>query len=198
MRVSAPGDKVGPMTSTAPQQYRWTRDGFLRAYEAGAFEGRVELVDGEVWPVVIGRWHGTTVMRVARALPEPAIAEIDSATLPAASSLPDPDCWVRRRGAVPKGAVSDRVPVWASDDVLLVIEVADESLMADLTIKAKLYGSSGYPVYWVISPDVIYEHSGPTADGYRVRTEYRRGDRIPVPYADAELLVDDLLLPSDG
>lgn len=31
------------------------------AWEAGAFDHRVELVEGEVWPVVIGDWHGETL-----------------------------------------------------------------------------------------------------------------------------------------
>ncbi|MEU1957765.1 hypothetical protein [Nocardia sp. NPDC019255] len=34
--------------------YRWTRSEFLHAWEAGAFDHRVELVEGELWPVVIG------------------------------------------------------------------------------------------------------------------------------------------------
>ena len=50
--------------------YRWSAENFLRAWEAGAFDGRVELIEGEVWPVVTGRWHGKAWMRVARRLPE--------------------------------------------------------------------------------------------------------------------------------
>jgi hypothetical protein len=50
----------------------------------------------------------------------------------------------------------------------------------------------------VIGTDVIYAHTEPIAGGYRVRTEYRRGDRIPVPYADADLPVDDLLAAGDN
>ena len=43
------------MSSTVAP-YRWSVSEFLRAWEAGAFDNRVELINGEVWPVVIGDW----------------------------------------------------------------------------------------------------------------------------------------------
>jgi Putative restriction endonuclease len=178
--------------SEAALIYRWSRDEFVRAWEAGVFDHRVELVEGEVWPVVIGPWHGKTTMRVARALPD-AGGEVTSATLPAGDSLPDPDCWVLRAGAEPSESIGARLVAWRPEDVLLVVEVADETVLQDLGVKARLYGRAGYGVYWVVTQDVIYEHTEPTPDGYRVRVEHRRGDRIPVRYAGAELGVDDLL-----
>lgn len=181
------------MTSTAPQQYRWTRDGFLRAYEAGAFEGRVELVDGEVWPVVIGDWHGEMVPHAMSILSRFDGVTPTTASLPTGESVPDPDFWIRRTNVRPTGQVSQRLSQWNAADVLLVVEVSDETLMADLNTKASLYSSGGYPTYWVISRDAIYVHTEPIAGGYRVRTEYRRGDQIPVPYADMAIPVDDIL-----
>lgn len=172
--------------------YRWSRDEFIRAWEAGTFERRVELVNGEVWPVVIGDWHGKTVGRIMRALPGTDV-EVTTATLPSGYSLPDPDCWVLRAGAQPVETISTRLHAWDPSDVLLVVEVADETKPQDLGVKAALYGQAGFAVYWVITRDVIYEHSEPTAAGYRTRIEYRSGDRIPVAYAGAELAVDDLI-----
>jgi hypothetical protein len=29
--------------------YRWSRSEFVRAWEAGAFDHRVEFVEGEIW-----------------------------------------------------------------------------------------------------------------------------------------------------
>ncbi|CAN5828655.1 hypothetical protein BH23ACT1_BH23ACT1_13540 [soil metagenome] len=57
------------MTATEPSRYRWSRDAFVRAWEAGAFDRRVELVEGEVWEVPIGLWHARMTGRVVRALP---------------------------------------------------------------------------------------------------------------------------------
>lgn len=194
MRMSPPGGSVDDMASAAPQQYRWTRDGFLRAYEAGAFDERVELVNGEVWPVVIGDWHGEMVLHASGVLSRFDGVKATSASLPTGDSVPDPDFWIRRAAARPVGQLSRRLSQWDAADVLLVVEISDETLMADLSTKAGLYGSEGYPTYWVISPDVIYVHTEPITGGYKVRTEYRRGDRIPVPYADTEVPVDNILV----
>ncbi|WP_168207580.1 Uma2 family endonuclease [Microlunatus elymi] len=185
------------MTSAADQTYRWSPNGFLRAYEAGAFDARVELIDGEVVPVVIGEWHGETAFRIGGILRDVAGGIVTGSTLSAGDSLPDPDCWVRRAGAEPAGQLSDRLSVWKPADVLLVVEVSDESVMRDLTVKPAIYGSAGYPTYWVITRDAIYEHTDPTAAGYRTRTEYRRGERIGLRYAGTELSVGELLGPVD-
>jgi len=179
------------------QTYRWTPSEFLRAWEAGAFDHRVELVEGEVWPVVIGPWHGRASIRIIRLLPEDN-AEITMATLPAGSSLPDPDCSVLRSGATPTRSLGRRLDAWSPEDVLLVVEVSDESVTADLTVKARIYGRAGFAVYWVVTPETIYEHTEPSGTGYLSRREYHRGTRIPVRYAGTDLAVDDLLGPADA
>lgn len=186
------------MSTTVPN-YRLSVSEFVRAWEAGAFDSRVELIEGEVWPVVIGGWHGKAVMRLARLLPVTGV-EVSSATLPSGTSLPDPDCWVVRRGATPIGLIGTRVEAWASADVLLVVEVSDDTLLADLTTKARIYGAAGWPVYWVVSPDAVYVHTEPHAQGYRLRREFGAGERLPVPFADTEIAVGDLIgvLPESG
>jgi hypothetical protein len=180
------------VVSEAALIYRWSRDEFVRAWEAGVFDHRVEFVEGEVWPVVIGPWHGKTTMQVGHVLPREG-ATVTSATLPAGDSLPDPDCWVLREGAEPSGSIGARLVEWRPEDVLLVVEVADETVLQDLGIKARLYGGAGYAVYWVVTQDVVYEHTEPTPEGYRVRVEHRRGDRIPVRYAGTDVAVTNLL-----
>jgi hypothetical protein len=51
------------------------------------------------------------------------------------------------------------------------------------------------PVYWVVTEETIYEHTEPYSTGYRERREYRRGDRLPIPYAGTDVALDDLLGP---
>lgn len=182
------------MTQAAPL-YKWSQSEFLRAWEAGAFDHRVELIKGEVWPVVIGSWHGDTVGELTAALPRSGV-RITTATLPTGESLPDPDCWVRRADAEPAGLIGSRLSVWVPTDVLLVVEVSDETMLYDLEIKAKLYGQGGYSTYWVVTKHAIYEHTMPTPTGYRTRVEYRPGERIPVRYAGVDLAVDDLIAPA--
>ncbi|NQE67904.1 Uma2 family endonuclease [Nocardia gamkensis] len=107
-----------------------------------------------------------------------------NATLPTGESLPDPDCWALRSGAEPVDVIGAELSVWAASDVVLVVEVSDETVVQDLNRKADLYSRAGYPTYWVVTKDVIYEHTEPTPQGYRTRTRYRPGERIPVRYAD--------------
>jgi hypothetical protein len=80
--------------------------------------------------------------------------------------------------------------------VLLVVEVADDSVAQDLGMKAGVCGRAGFGVYWVATREAIFEHSDPTPQGYRMRTTYRPGETIPVGYAATELAVDDLLAPA--
>jgi hypothetical protein len=175
--------------------YRWSVSGFLRACEEGTFDRRVELIEGEVWPVSRGSWHGDTQALVARLLWAPGV-RVSSSTLDVGSpdSLPDPDCFVRRADAEPIGTRGTRLQIWDPADVYLVVEISDESVLVDLNTKARLYGKAGYGVYWVVTRDAIYEHTSPTPQGYRTRTEYRPGDRIPLPYADTTLSVDEILM----
>lgn len=184
------------MTSTVPN-YRWSTSEFVRAWEAGAFDQRVELIEGEVWPVGLGRWHGRLVADVIAMLKQFG-HEVTASTLPSGSSLPDPDCWVLKSDASPSGVIGQRIDVWRPDDVLLVVEVSDETMLADLMTKAKIYGSAGWPVYWVVTQEAVYEHTEPTDGGYRLRREYRRGERVTVRYADTDLAVDDLLGPLES
>ena len=159
--------------------YEWDVESFLRAHDAGAFGGRVELVDGEVWRVVLGDWHGRVTPRVVAALV--GHDEVLQSTLPSAGSLPDPDVWVLRSGARPVGAVTARLSRWAPSDVLLVVEVSDETVAADLGVKARLYGAAGYARYWVVTRDGVHEHTGPRPDGYAHVRLAGPGDDVVLP-----------------
>lgn len=181
--------------ASAASTYRFTPEEFARAWDAGAFSTRVELVEGEVWPVSIGDWHGDTTGRIMRALPDDRFV-VTTASLITGDSVPDPDCWVRAPDAQPVGRLGARLPRWDPADVLLVVEVADETLAQDLGTKAGVYGRAGFAVYWAATREGIVEHTEPTPHGYRTRITYRPGETIPVRYAGLELAVDDLLAPS--
>lgn len=127
------------MAVTTPFPDHWRLEEFVLAWEAGAFQGRVELIDGAVWSVPIGQWHGDTSGRVLRAVPNKRFT-VTTSSLPAGDSLPDPDCWVRRAEATPLAQVSRRLPRWSPTDVLLVVEVSDETLEHDLGRRAALIG----------------------------------------------------------
>lgn len=51
--------------------WRWDEQSYVLACEAGVFrDQRVELVEGEVWPVSVGVWHGAVAGNIAGALPD--------------------------------------------------------------------------------------------------------------------------------
>lgn len=172
--------------------HRWTLDEFLLAWEAGAVDTRVELLDGEVWDVPIGPWHGEVTANICRALPNKRF-RITQGSLPAGESLPLPDCSVLRRAAKPVEQLSARMLRWASVDVLLVVEVSDETVEYDLGRKAVLYAQAGFAHYWTVTRDGIYAHSAPGRSGYAMRILHPAGDRITVPYVDATLDVAELI-----
>lgn len=180
------------MTAQVDPSFHWTAEAYLRAWDADVFDGRVELVEGEIWMVPVGSWHGRTGVRLIRLLPE-AGAQVMQSTLPTAGSLPDPDCWVLRDGAVPVAVIGSRLDVWEPGDVLLVVEVSDATVVADLNRKARLYGAAGYPCYWVVTNDGVHVHTEPGPQGYGRRVVHGRGESVPVPYADLALAVDDVV-----
>lgn len=109
-----------------PHPYRWGLDEFLRVWAAGAFSKRTELIDGEAWEVPNGTWHAETTGKVIRSLPNHRFRVL-TGTLQSGQSLPEPDCWVLRDEALPVGQPSPQMSRWAAEDVLLVVEVPDET-----------------------------------------------------------------------
>jgi hypothetical protein len=118
---------------------------------------------------------------------------VATASLPTGDSLPDPDCWVRLATATPAGQLSERLTAWEPADILLVVEVADETIDQDLGPKAALYARAGYACYWAVTRQGVHVHTEPSEAGYRTRVLYQRGDHVPAGYADVELAVNNLL-----
>lgn len=175
--------------------YRWSVETFVQAWDAGVFGKRVELVEGELLTVPIGGWHGRTIARVTRRLPEAPGCEVTSESLLTAGSLPDPDCWVRRTGVPASGVVGLRLSAWPAAAVALVVEVADETRDQDLGVKARLYASGGYERYWAVTREGVYEHTLPGELGYASRILRGRGEKVALGYAPGDVAVEDLLAP---
>ena len=93
----------------------------------------------------------------------------------------------------PAGRLSSRLSRWAASDVLLVVEVSDETVAEDPGPKARLYGAAGYPVHWVVTREAVHEHPAPDASGYRTVTRHPEGDHLSLPHTGAVLTVADLV-----
>jgi Uma2 family endonuclease len=73
---------------------------------------------------------------------------------------------------------ADHLPV--AEDVLLIIEVADSTLLFDQTTKLAAYARAGIPELWIVDLDgqQVEQHTGPAKAVYRHRALAQRGDMI--------------------
>lgn len=133
----------------AAPPFRWTREGFLLAVEAGAFgESTVELLDGEVYEIVSeGQPHRFATMLLQRALAQ-AFGETyivrTEMGLPLGRSQPKPDVSVLRWDPEELRHRDE-----GAEDVVLVVEVVS-SRPDTAEIKRSLYARAGVPEYWIL------------------------------------------------
>ena len=173
-------------------------DDFERMVEAGLFdrdEERVELIAGEVvcmaWP---GTRHQSSVDRTLHAFAsrcgDHCIVRVQGPLVLGHGSCFQPDVALLRPRA---DFYRDRHP--RSEDVLLVVEVADSSLRKDLEVKVPLYSRAGVPEVWVndVNGRIIHRFTGPRDDSYSEGKPFTLGDKLVVPESDLLLPVVDIV-----
>ena len=177
------------------QPYRWSRAEFDRAVEAGVFDpdARAELLEGHVLAMTPqGSRHATGVALAGEALRVAFGAGCHvRIQLPLAAgddSEPEPDA------AVVEGSIRNHLDAHPAT-ALLVVEVADDSLRRDRTLKQRIYARCGIAEYWLVAlPDHRPVYRDPTEDGYRTVSMHRSGDAVtPLARPAAAIAVDDLL-----
>jgi Uma2 family endonuclease len=164
-----PARKDGAMVA-ALTRVRFTADDYHRMADAGILDedDRVELIDGEIVRMSpVGALHAGTTKKLnrllSRTLGDTAVIGVQDPIRLADDTEPEPDLSVLR----PRDDFyTESLPVPA--EVLLLIEVADTSLLADRLVKIPRYARAGIPEVWLVDLDhrQIERHSGPTAEGY--------------------------------
>ena len=188
MRAAGPGVSI--------RHYRLSRVEYDRAVEAGAFEpdARLELVDGELsarTPEGVSHTVGVDLVAdcLRRVFGPGFYVRIQHPLAADDYSEPEPDV------AVVTGAIRDYDRGHPTSAVL-VVEVSNESLRYDRTVKQRLYARSGIPEYWILAlPEHRLEvYRDPAGDGYRSVTSHAAGDKVaPLARPDTPIAVDDLL-----
>ncbi len=149
----------------------FTRGEYHRMAEVGILKpnDRVELIRGEIVEMSPpGRRHVAFVNNLTQLLvlrlAGHAIVSVQNPVVLADDTEPQPDLTILRRRPVP---YKEREAY--TEDVLLLIEVAESSLAYDRSTKLKLYAEAGIAEYWVIDcvGESIEVYRTPGAGRYR-------------------------------
>jgi Uma2 family endonuclease len=175
---------------------RWTREEYERRVEEGFFRPgeRVELVDGVLYELSPQKpYHSQGVsLALIQFLPlfsPERYVRIQMPLALGADSEPEPDIAV-----VPGSPRSHGSSHPAS--AVLIVEVAESSLLHDRKRKASLYAWAGIPDYWLMNlVDWQLEIYRDPQDGeYRSHTVLRSGDSVfPLVRPELRIVVADLL-----
>ena len=178
-------------------RHRFTVEDFAHMGEAGIFavEDRVELIDGEIREMTpIGPSHAGIVDRLAELLiirlAGRANVRIQNPIRLGRYTEPQPDITV----------LAPRDDYYTTEhpepgDTLLVIEVADSSLLYDRLEKAPRYARAGIPEMWIVDVGArtVIVYTGPGPDGYRSERVVSAGETVTsTGVAGLRLPVDEM------
>ncbi|CAN5786097.1 Uma2 family endonuclease [soil metagenome] len=174
------------------RHFRFTVEQYRRLAHEGyiAPDARVELIDGEIVEMSpIGERHNAVVDGITELLFERLGATVSlriQGSIRLSEELaPHPDVAVMRRR---NDRYASGLP--RPKDILLIIEVADSSLVFDRDEKALRYARYGIVEYWLVdlTQNVVLVHTDPTPEGYR-SIEIRRRDDSWTPRSLPSLTV---------
>ena len=176
--------------------YRLSRVEYNRAVEAGAFKpnAKLELIDGDLnamTPEGVGHAIGIDLVAdcLRRVFSRGFYVRIQHPLAADDYSEPEPDV------AVVKGAIRDYDKGHPTSAVL-VVEVSNESLRYDRTVKQRLYARCGIPEYWILAlPEAHLEiYRNPVGDRYQSVTNHTADDKVALlSRPEAQIVVGDLL-----
>lgn len=152
--------------------------------EVGIFseDDRIELISGEIVNMSpIGQRHAACVNRLVRIfttlLGNRMILSVQNPIRLNDNSQPQPDLvLLKNRDDFYEGKVPE------SEDIFLLVEVADTSFDYDQEIKVPLYGASGIPEVWLVNLnlDCLWVYREGNLDNYQNIKQLFRGENVRV------------------
>ncbi len=161
----------------------------LAMYESGDFVGldRVELIEGRLIEKALqGRRHirSVNVLNELSVLRASSVVEVSVQNTDIISEFnaPEPDLTLLRRDR-------DVTKVPGVEDILLIVEVSDLTVLFDRKVKLRIYAEAGVPEYWIvnISEERIECYRDPIDNRYGTVRIFRNDEEI-----------DTLLIPELG
>lgn len=184
-------------SSVQPTRRRFTVDEYYKMAEAGILseDDRVELIDGEVVKMApIGIRHARCVNNLTRIfsrLADEALLQVQNPIRLNPASEVQPDVTLLRLRDYSK---DQHHP--GPEDVLLIVEVSDTTLLWDRREKIPLYARASIPEVWIVNlqQERIEAHSQPEGGAYKTVRRLRRGQSVAVlGFSEAKLRVEDVL-----
>lgn len=160
-------------------------DEYERMIDAGIFdpEARVELIDGEIVEMTpINLPHAVCVARLElmfhEMLGRRALVWAQNPVRIPDRSRPQPDVTLLKwRDDLYAGKHPE------PEDTLLLVEVADSTLIEDRKVKVPLYARGGIPEVWIVNlrDEVVEVYSYPSEGKYRTTKRMGRGESLTLP-----------------
>jgi Uma2 family endonuclease len=186
------------MATLAPSEAQYTVERYFRLVDEGILgpDDRVELLEGVIVAMAPHTpEHASAITRAHDALRDAigkrATIRVQISFIASGHSAPEPDV------AVVAGSVADydhRHPTTA----LLVVEVAESSLLQDRMTKAPMYAAAAVAEYWIVNLRdgcvEVFRVPDPKRRGWGETRIARHGERLSlVAFPDVTIAVDDLL-----
>lgn len=177
---------------------KFTIKQYNQMIEAGILteNDRVELLRGEIVEMAsIGRRHAACVNRLNalfnRRLAEKVIVGVQNPVELENTSEPQPDiALLQLRDDFYEAGHPQ------SEDVLLLVEVADTTIEFDREVKIPLYAESGISEVWVvdINDQCLEVYRQPLSNGYQIIEKYYRGQSLTIQaFSEVIFTVDEVL-----
>lgn len=171
---------------------------YQRMGAAGIFEGkpRMELIDGEIYArSPLTPYHNSHVDKCAEfftiKLVGKARVRTQGSVRTDAYSEPEPDIAILRYS---ENFYIGRQPT--AEDILLLIEVAVNSIETDRTTKKKKYADAGIPEYWIVIPKkgIVEVYQKPEDGAYLEKKIYKKEEEwvfetFNLPVKGSDLLI---------
>ncbi|OCR00457.1 hypothetical protein BCD67_25795, partial [Oscillatoriales cyanobacterium USR001] len=171
------------MTALVTKQLRkqFTVDEYYKLGELGMLgDGRTELIDGDiVYMAPMGSRHAGCIGRLLKiffkVLDDRASILSQTPVRLNGRLEPQPDVSILKPRA---DNYSESHP--KTEDIYLLIEVADTTIDDDRNIKSVLYGRAGIIELWIvdIGDELVEVYRNPSVNGYESIQQFRRGETI--------------------